>query len=62
MNYFIDFDHTLYNTPLLTKDMLNALASYISKTSNNNFENILNNLTAKFKRGKNNIFDIYKLI
>ena len=29
MNYFIDFDHTLYNTPLLTKDMLNALASYI---------------------------------
>lgn len=62
MNYFIDFDHTLYNTPLLTKDMLNALASYISKTSSNNFENILNNLTAKFKRGKNNIFDIYKLI
>ena len=62
MNYFIDFDHTLYNTPLLTKDMLNALANYISKTSNDNFKNILNNLTAKFKRGKNNIFDIYELI
>ena len=62
MNYFIDFDHTLYNTPLLTKDMLNALANYISQTSNDNFENILNNLTSKFKRGKNNIFDIYKLL
>ena len=33
MNIFIDFDHTLYNTPLLTKDMLDALAIYISKVS-----------------------------
>ena len=39
MNFFIDFDHTLYNTPLLTEDMLKALASYISKESNKDYNN-----------------------
>ena len=62
MDYLIDFDHTLYNTPLLTKDMLIALATYISKNSNDNYDAILNNLTSKFKRGENNIYDIYELI
>ena len=62
MNIFIDFDHTLYNTPLLTKDMLAALAIYISKVSNENFEPALETLKNKFKRGNNNIYDIYELI
>lgn len=62
MNIFIDFDHTLYNTPLLTKDMLDALAIYISKVSNENFELIFETLKNKFKRGNNNIYDIYELI
>ena len=62
MNIFIDFDHTLYNTKLLTKDMLNALAIYISKVSNENFEPVLETLKNKFKRGNNNIYDIYELI
>ncbi len=62
MNIFIDFDHTLYNTKLLTKDMLNALAIYISKVSNENFESVLETLKNKFKRGNNNIYDIYELI
>ena len=62
MNIFIDFDHTLYNTPLLTKDMLDALAIYISKVSNENFEPVLETLKNKFKRGNNNIYDIYELI
>ena len=62
MNIFIDFDHTLYNTPLLTKDMLDALAIYISEVSNENFELILETLKNKFKRGNNNIYDIYELI
>ena len=61
MNIFIDFDHTLYNTPLLTKDMLKALASYISKSSNQDYSNIFETLKEKFKRGSNNIYDIYKL-
>ena len=62
MNYFIDFDHTLYNTPLLTRDMLNILANYISEHSDDNFETILQILTQKFRRGATNIFDIYELI
>lgn len=62
MNFFMDFDHTLYNTPLLTNDMLNALAAYICQTTNKNQENIFQLLKDKFKRGTNNIYDIYKLI
>lgn len=62
MDYLIDFDHTLYNTPQLTKDMLIALAIYIAKNSNDSYETILNRLTAKFKRGATNIYDIYDLI
>ena len=62
MNFFIDFDHTLYNTPLLTNDMLNALAAYICQNTNKNQENIFQLLKDKFKRGTNNIYDIYKLI
>ena len=62
MNIFVDFDHTLYNTPLLTHDMLEALASVISKDTTEQFNNILKELKDKFKRGKNNIYNIYKLI
>ena len=62
MNFFIDFDHTLYNTPLLTSDMLNALATHISNVSNKNFDDILEVLKNKFKRGLDNIYDIYQLI
>ena len=62
MNYFIDFDHTLYNTPLLTEEMLSTLAKYICKTSGKNYDKILSTLTLKFKRGDNNIYDIYELI
>ena len=62
MNFFIDFDHTLYNTPLLTNDMLKALASYISEVSNQDYNNIFETLKNKFKRGTNNIYDIYNLI
>lgn len=62
MNFFIDFDHTLYNTPLLTKDMLKALASYISEKKALDYTNIFEALKNKFKRGNNNIYDIYKLI
>ena len=55
MNFFIDFDHTLYNTPLLTRDMLSSLALYISKISAKDYNKILENLKEKFKRGTNNI-------
>lgn len=62
MNFFIDFDHTLYNTPLLTEGMLKALTLYICKDSTYEYNNIFETLKDKFKRGTNNIYDIYKLI
>ena len=62
MNFFIDFDHTLYNTPLLTQNMLTSLAGYISKVSSENEAKIFEALKNKFKRGENNIYDIYELI
>lgn len=62
MNFFIDFDHTLYNTPLLTEDMLKALALYMSQTLAKDLDDIYKMLKNKFKRGTNNIYDIYKLI
>lgn len=62
MNFFIDFDHTLYNTPLLTKAMLATLAQYISQNSSADYNVILEQLTQKFRRGANYIFDIYQLI
>ena len=62
MNILIDFDHTLYDPDNLTKDMLDALAKYIEKKSNKNYNEILSNLKNKFSRGENKIYDIYELI
>ena len=62
MNYLIDFDHTLYNTPLLANDMLSALAKYISKSANLNYDEILTTISSKFSRATGNIYDIYDLI
>lgn len=60
MNYFIDFDHTLYNTNLTTESLLTNLAKFISKNSTKNYNNILENLKTKFRRGQ--IYDIYDLV
>ena len=62
MNFFIDFDHTLYNTNLLTEKMLSTLAKYIKSQNSNDNNDIVSTLREKFKRGKNNIYDIYDLI
>ena len=62
MNFFIDFDHTLYDTDNLLKDMLDVLAKYICEKTSKNHEKILEELKSKFKRGKGNFFDIYDLI
>ena len=56
MNFFIDFDHTLYNVGNLSKDMLDALAQYISKKTEKKQEEILERLKEKFNR--NGIYDI----
>ena len=52
MNFFIDFDHTLYNTPLLTEDMLKALALYMSQTLAKDLDDIYKMLKNKFKTEK----------
>ena len=60
MNYFVDFDHTLYNTNVFANDMLEKLAKYIATACTQSFEEILNNIKSMFKR--DGIYDIYDLI
>ena len=60
MNYYIDFDNTLYNTKNLTTSMLNILANNISNKKNISFDEIYNECKAMFN--KDNIYNIYKLV
>ena len=62
MNFFIDFDHTLYKTDDLVKDMLDVLAKHICKKCSQDYDEILEKLKSKFRRGKDNFPDIYDLI
>lgn len=59
MNYYIDFDNTLYNTSLLTNKMLNSIAEYIKEKNNLNFEELYQECKSMFNR--NNIYNIYEL-
>lgn len=59
MNYYIDFDHTLYNPKSLTDDMLSKIANQISKEKNLNFEKIFEECKLLFNR--KNIYNIYEL-
>lgn len=59
MNYYIDFDHTLYNPASLTHDMLSKIAIQISKEKNLNFEKIFEECNSMFNR--KNIYNIYEL-
>lgn len=60
MNYYIDFDHTLYNTPKLTKDMLNTISNFIAKKFNLDVSSILSECKIMFNRDK--IYNIYDLV
>lgn len=62
MNFLIDFDHTLYKTELLIKDILSALAKFIEKSSSQNYDEVLQKLKDKFSRGEDKIYDTYELI
>lgn len=59
MNYYLDFDNTLYETSRLSKDMLNGLADEISIKTKKNKIDILDELKSMFNR--ENIYNIYKL-
>lgn len=59
MNYYIDFDSTLYETTRLSNDMLMALANELCKVANKSEEDMFAELKAMFNR--ENIYNIYKL-
>lgn len=59
MNYYIDFDNTLYETSRLSNDMLKGLAYEISKKTSISENDIFDELKSMFNR--ENIYNIYKL-
>lgn len=59
MNYYIDFDNTLYNTPLLTNKMLTLIANSIKEKTNLNFEDLYQECKLMFNR--EHIYNIYEL-
>lgn len=59
MNYYLDFDNTLYETSRLSNDMLNELADEISIKTKKNKIDIFDELKSMFNR--ENIYNIYKL-
>lgn len=59
MNYYIDFDNTLYNTPLLKNKMLQSISNDISVKRNIDRKELFSECNLMFNR--ENIYDIYKL-
>ena len=60
MNYYIDFDNTLYNTPKLTEKMLLNVSSYITEKKSIDL-NILYN-ECKLSFNQEHIYNIYEFI
>lgn len=59
MNYYIDFDNTLYNTPLLKDAMLNSISTEIAVQKKLDKSEIFKKCNLMFNR--ENIYDIYEL-
>lgn len=59
MNFYIDFDNTLYNTPLLTNKMLNSIVSSIKEKTSLNSEILYEECKGMFNR--EHIYNIYEL-
>lgn len=59
MNYYIDFDNTLYDTPKLAEKMLRCIAEKNAEISNDSIESKYIECKAMFNR--ENIYDIYEL-
>ena len=58
MNYYIDFDNTLYNTSKLTKDIFYSIASFIAKEKNLNKDMLFKECFTNFSN--EHLTDIYK--
>ncbi len=59
MNYYIDFDHTLYNTRGLTAKMLESIVNSIKEQKDLNRDKLLAECKAMYNR--ENIYNIYEL-
>lgn len=59
MNYYIDFDNTLYNTPLLTHKMLSSIVASIKEKNNLDTEDLYQECKSMFNREKT--YNIYEL-
>ena len=60
MKYYIDFDNTLFNTPLLTKAMLKHIVNEIIAVHTNlNFDEVMAECKGMFNR--EHIYNIYEL-
>lgn len=60
MNFYIDFDHTLYNTKTLKEKMLNSIVNSIKEQKNLDEDSLLEECKSMYNR--ENIYDIYELI
>lgn len=60
MNYYIDFDNTLYETAKLTQKLVSAIADTISSNKNLEYNVILENIKAQFNSTIDNIFSFAK--
>lgn len=59
MNYYIDFDNTLYNTPLLINRMLSSIVNSIHEKNSMNSEVLYEECKSMFNR--DHIYNIYEL-
>lgn len=57
MNYYFDFDNTIYETAKLTKLMINAIGKTISKMTSKNEEKIIEETMQSFNSTVDNIFE-----
>ena len=59
MNYYIDFDNTLYNTQFLTNRILNSIVNSIKESICLNSENLYKECKSMFNQER--IYNIYEL-
>ena len=57
MNYYIDFDNTLYNTPLIKDKIQNSISESVCLQTKNDYDKILQEVKTKFN---NNIYILAK--
>lgn len=62
MNYYIDFDNTLYETTKLTKAMMTSIAKTISENSNFKFDEIIEDIESNFNSTYGNIFEYGRIM